>query len=99
MSERAVETLIAIAEPMFKDLIERHRRPTGVLPGANVRLGRREDDGEADFGEASELFRHDLDGAAGSPNDVLSHFESFVPEAAGPGTGERLVADEERRSL
>ncbi len=98
MSERAVQTLIAIAEPfpgMFKDLVGRQRSSTGILlPGMDAR----EDDSEADFGEASELFPHDLGVAVGNPNDVISHLESFTADA-GPGTGERLVADEERRIL
>jgi hypothetical protein len=99
MSERAVQTLIAVAEPMFKDLVERQRRPIGIrLPGMNARVARPEDDGGADFDETSELFPHDLDGAVGNPNDVISHLESFTSDA-GPGTGERLVADEERRFL
>ncbi|KAH9065257.1 acetyl-CoA synthetase-like protein [Lactarius vividus] len=100
MSERAVQTLIAIAEPfpgMFKDLAERQRGSTGVLfPGTDASIAR-EDGREADFGEASELFSLDSDVAIGNPSDVItSHLESFTPDAR-PGTGETLFADEERR--
>lgn len=96
MSEQAVQTLIAIAEPfhgMFKDLVEGQRSSTGILlPGMNAR----EDDGEADFGEASELFSRDLGVVVGNPNVILESFAS----GAGPGTGEeRLVVDEEKRIL
>lgn len=72
MSKRAAQTLIAIAEPfhgMFKDLVEGQRSSVGILlPGMNTRVAY-EDDGEADFGEASEPFAHDLDVAVWSPND------------------------------
>lgn len=91
MSERAVQILTAIAEPfhgMFKDLVERRRNPTGILrPGLNARVARRKGDSEVDFSETSELFSHNLDGAVGDPNDVISLLESFTSDA-GTGTGE-----------
>ncbi|KAI9443381.1 acetyl-CoA synthetase-like protein [Lactarius indigo] len=99
MSERAVQTLIAIAEPfpgMFKDLAERQRGSAGILfPGANVRVAH-EDGGKADFSEASELFPLDLGVAVGNSDDMINHLESFTPDAR-PGTGETLFAGEERR--
>ncbi|KAH9080347.1 hypothetical protein EDB83DRAFT_971240 [Lactarius deliciosus] len=100
MSERVVQTLIAIAEPfpgMFKDLAERQRGSAGILfPGTNARVAR-EDGSEADFGETSELFPLDSDVPVGTPNDAItSHLESFNPDAR-PGTGETLFADEEGR--
>ena len=64
----------------------------------NARVTHSEDDGEADFGEASELFPHDLDGGVGNTNDVISHLKSFASDAR-PGTGEWFVTDDERRFL
>ncbi|KAH9002766.1 acetyl-CoA synthetase-like protein [Lactarius hatsudake] len=100
MSERVVQTLIAMAEPfpgMFKDLTERQRGSAGILlPGTNARVAH-EDGSEADFGETSELFPLDSGVALGNPDDAItSHLESFTPDAR-PGTGETPFADEERR--
>lgn len=101
MSERAVQTLIAIAEPlhgMFRNLVERRRSATGtLLPGVNTR-GAGEANSEADFGEESELFRHDLAVRVGNPEDLLSHSESFTPGSA-PGTRKGLVGNQDRRPL
>ncbi|KAF8271925.1 hypothetical protein EI94DRAFT_445287 [Lactarius quietus] len=87
MSERAAQTLIAIAEPfrgMFRDLVERRRRSKGMrFPGINTR-GAGEADWESDFGEESELFLHDLAVAVGNPNGLVSQSETFTP-GAGPG--------------
>jgi hypothetical protein len=97
MSERAVQTLIAIAEPfhgMFRDLVERRRSSTGLLvSGTNTRSA-----GEADFGEESGLFLHDLALALENPDDVLSHSESFIP-GSGPGIRQRPVENQDRRFL
>jgi hypothetical protein len=101
MSERAVQTLIAIAEPLhgiFRDLIERRRSSTGMqLPGMNTR-GTGEADSEAESGEESELFLHGLEVTVGNPDDMLSHSESFTPDA-GLGAIKRLVENQDRRFL
>jgi hypothetical protein len=96
MSERAVQTLIAIAEPlqgMFRDLVERRRSSTGI-PGMNTR-GTSEADSEADFGEESALFLHDLAVAVENPDDLLSHSESFTP-GSGPGIRQGVVENQDR---
>lgn len=97
-SERAVQALIAIAEPfpgMFRDLVERQRSSTGMLlPGMHAR-GASEDDWEADFGEANELLLRDSAVGVGNPDDVLSHLASLTPDG-GPGASESLVANQEK---
>ena len=97
ISERAVQTLIAIAEPfqgMFRDLVEHRRSSKGtLLPGVNTRCA-----GEADLGEGSEMFHHDLGITVGNPDDLLSHSESFTP-GSGPGIRQGLVENQDRRLL
>lgn len=100
-SERAVQALIAIAEPflgMSRDLVERQRSSAGILLPSMHARGAGEDDWEADFGEASELPLRELGVGVGNPNDVFSHLESLTPDG-GPGTGERLLANQDRTFL
>lgn len=83
ISERAVQTLIAIAEPfhgMFRDLVEPRRSSKGRLPpDVNTRGA-----GEADLCEENEMFHHDLAITVGNPDDLLSHSDRFTP-GSGPG--------------
>ncbi len=100
MSERAVQTLIAITEPfpkMFKHLVEQRGTTDVLLPDMDAR-GAFEFSGEADSSETSELFPRDLGVASGKPNDVISSHSEFFTLDTRPETGEWFVADEKRRS-